>query len=264
MLIITSVLSNNQSASTRHGLMRCWLTGWPWSTKPGLSTAQQSKKQDTSENALFRWPSINKYGLPFGLLRGWRWIMMKQNSNSREYGNTRCCSGTMVVDTVCFIHRVSNTILSASDTLLREPSPSWFFPLARLCLVWHNDDRKATANCVQSVELGPWITPLVLKEITTASPDQRAIYDWAWSGNSQASHSHQGTPSPASSAAMLGDLPKQCYPDAALRFSFPAPPRCYPVAERTAHIRGFDLRLFWRLAAYGDAMRFRVPSRVWN
>ena len=46
--------------------------------------------------------------------------------------------------------------------------------------------RQQTAKCVQSFELDLLITPLVLKKITAASPDQRAIYNWAWSGNSQA------------------------------------------------------------------------------
>jgi hypothetical protein len=46
--------------------------------------------------------------------------------------------------------------------------------------------RRQAANCVQSFELGPLITPLVVKKMTAASPDQRAVYDGAWSGNSQA------------------------------------------------------------------------------
>ena len=46
--------------------------------------------------------------------------------------------------------------------------------------------RRQAANRVQgSYELGPLITPFVLKKMTAASPDQRAIYDWSWSGNSQ-------------------------------------------------------------------------------
>ena len=66
---------------------------------------------------------------------------------------------------------------------------SWLLPLACYWLVWHNDDREATSSSqlrTESFELGPLITPFVLKKMT-ASPDQRAIYDRAWSGNSQAS-----------------------------------------------------------------------------
>jgi hypothetical protein len=59
-------------------------------------------------------------------------------------------------------------------------SPSWLFPLARYWLVKHNDDREATAysqSRTGSVELDPLFTPLVLKIMMAASPDQRAIYD---------------------------------------------------------------------------------------
>ena len=69
---------------------------------------------------------------------------------------------------------------------------SWLFPLACYWLFQYNDDREAIASSqlrTESFELGPLITPVVLKKMTVSSPDQRAMYDWAWSGNSQANTS---------------------------------------------------------------------------
>ena len=63
------------------------------------------------------------------------------------------------------------------------PCP-WLTPNISLwCLCFMS---KLFLERVVCAELRPLITPIVLKKITAASPDQRAIYDWAWSGNSQA------------------------------------------------------------------------------
>ena len=78
-------------------------------------------------------------------------------------------------------------ILSASDTLLREPITKLAFPpgalLAGLTQWWQGSDGRQPI--VYRFIIGPSITPLVLKKMKAASPDQRAYYDWAWSGNSQ-------------------------------------------------------------------------------
>ena len=67
-----------------------------------------------------------------------------------------------------------------SDTLSREPIIKLAFPLWRAigwCNTMTTETRRQAAGCVhtESFELGPLITPLVLKKMTAASPDQRAI-----------------------------------------------------------------------------------------
>jgi hypothetical protein len=71
----------------------------------------------------------------------------------------------------------NKTFLSASDMLLLEPITKLAFPLACYWLVKHNDDKASSQLRTESFELGPLITPLVLKKMTAASPDQGAIYD---------------------------------------------------------------------------------------
>ena len=71
-------------------------------------------------------------------------------------------------------------MITPSDTFLAAANhQGWLLPLARYWLVWQNDDREATGkqyDCVQS-QLNQTLlfTPLVLKDMTAASADQRAI-----------------------------------------------------------------------------------------
>ena len=67
-------------------------------------------------------------------------------------------------------------------------SPSWLFPLARY---WFNTmttaKRRQAANRVQSqLNYVSWSRLLCWRKLRQLpqSPEQRAIYDWAWSGNS--------------------------------------------------------------------------------
>ena len=81
-----------------------------------------------------------------------------------------------------------NTFLPASDPLLREPITELAFPPWR-AIGWFNTrttgKRRQAANCgTESFELRLLIPPLVLKKMTAASSDQRAIYDCTlvWGG----------------------------------------------------------------------------------
>ncbi|CAL8398960.1 unnamed protein product [Arctogadus glacialis] len=71
----------------------------------------------------------------------------------------------------------SNTFLSASDTFLWEPITMLAFPLGALLAGLTTGKRGSSQSRTESVELGPLITPLVLKKMTAASPDPHAIYD---------------------------------------------------------------------------------------